>query len=250
MESRSNSRFPSRGLAAWCLFPAAALAAFVCTARADEAGESNVEELFLSDMAYTQEQGEIQLTLELGRLDEADGRRTDAAVELEYGLSDAVQLSIGAPYTVYDDALGPTRRFGDLEAGLAVRLLRTGRHALTAALEVGYPAWDNGPDTDDSLEWEPSLHYSVSLDGVQLHAGLGAEIESGETEFSYHMAAVLPGDSVSAVVESSIADDAVFLVPGLVIHTFGDGQYNIGVPLGLGTSSGDWGLLMKAVWEW
>lgn len=213
-----------------------------------DAPESSIEELFLSENAYTQEAGETQLSLGADFADTDDLQRTGLSLELEYGLSDRVQVSLGVPYTLHEDG-APDGEFGELEAGVGVRLWGTDRQIVSFALEVGFPTGSEEPGEEDDVEWEPGLFYGAALGGIELHAGVGAELESGESELNYHAAMVMPGRMLSTVVESTISDDETYLLAGVVVDFSAEGQLNLGVPVGLGRSSGDWGVLLAATWE-
>lgn len=222
------------------------LAGGICQA---EEAESAIEELFLNEVAYTQERGEYQLTLGVDFFEEDAFERSELSMELEFGLTDRLQVSIGAPYSLHDDAPGSTREFTEVEIGAALRLIETGSQVLSFSVEAGIPTGDAEPGEDSDTEWEPSLTYGAALSGIELHAGLGAEIEDGDTEFNYYAALVVPGNTISTIIESSVDDDTSYIVPGLQLAFDDDRVVGMGVPIGVGRSADDWGFVLNAVWE-
>ncbi len=210
--------------------------------------EALTQELPLSETAFAQERGELQITFGTTLFDEADdGDRTTTSLGLEYGVGDALQLSIELPYAFVRSGEGNLRGIGDVRMGVLATVVETESSIFSAALEVGLPSGDESDELGEGqLEWEPSLRYASAFGEGQLHLGLAGEFSDGASGLATSAAFVRPVGAFAAVLEFSGSigngEKTAFFSPGLVFEGPGGIEAGLGLPLGLTAESADWGI--------
>jgi hypothetical protein len=137
------------------VFPSALLPALVDTLgrpiAADGERETSrplLEELFLSEVIYPQDRGEMQVStgLELER----DGRRSRFSVplQIEYGITERLQMELSMPYE--HDGATDESGIGNVGVGVLYQLARDESDALRFALgaEFAFPSSSAGVGID------------------------------------------------------------------------------------------------------
>ena len=167
------------------------LAGHAASADDEDEGEFEVQEvLFLLEEAYTQEDAETQVGLSL---DFGDGDDWSLEAEVEYGLSDRLQLVFEAPIETDDsgDAV-----FGDIEFGVDYAVLKDEGHGLAPELTFGMAFV--APTSSEESDWrlEPSARLSKMVtEGVFVHALVSGEyrLEGDDSEWEEWSAGAAAG---------------------------------------------------------
>jgi hypothetical protein len=202
-------------------------------ARAEELEAENgmveevVQELFLGEAVYPQEQWELQATAAGGWVHETARDGLEAALELELGLTDRLQLAVEAPLAYRRDRFGHDAGLGNVALALMYNVAnsRNDGLAMSLGLEAAAPSATDGVG-EEAVLLEPFAIGYLALESLALNASLSVEIavapEGGETEVGGELtlAALLPrGDlaptfEVGAGLEDGVA--AFLFAPGLV----------------------------------
>jgi hypothetical protein len=165
-----------------------------------------VEELFVGALAFTQERGEVQVATALATNRLAGGHATAIPADVEFGLTDAIQLEFH----------GTAARRAPL-SGWSTPLTRGASIGITAVRH----AWNHG------------LHIGVSIDApIQWNASDGEDAKSTRVQFETpalllgwdlqrvggaHLFAKLTGAGARCSDESDIAADDAPCVLGVVV---------------------------------
>jgi hypothetical protein len=144
----------ARGLRVAGLLAVAALAAPIA-AQGRSMPPRLIEEPFLGDLAFTQERGEIQITSLMRAAGSAADRTARIPLEIEYGFTDWLELSVETGGLHY---ARPSGWESPREFGLGVRY---GRHGLLPNLHASVT-------TEIETEKEEHERTSVVTSGVQL----------------------------------------------------------------------------------
>ena len=156
-----------------------------CVAYADDEaksadGEFEAHEvLFLLEEAYTQEKAETQIGI---GVDFDNGDDYEIEVEIEYGVTDALQLVLEAPFEK-DGSDG--LEFGRLEFGADLAVLKDEGTGVTPQITFGLAF---GAPTGDARGWlvEPSLRFAKMVsDSLFVHTLFAAEyfVEDGTSRW-------------------------------------------------------------------
>jgi len=199
---------------------AAALAAGRAAAQRPARGEplpQFAQELFLAEVVYPQERGEVQLTLD-SRVE--DGTHTRALAE--YGVTDRLQLSLDTP-VLERSADGDEDAYA---AGVLYALLSSARpFSLSVSLEASF-ARGTAP------QWEPALVAARGWGRVQLHGTAAGELNGEDQALWGALAGLVDLGRATPTLElvhSAEHDD--FVVPGLFVHPRESAEIGAGVPV-------------------
>jgi hypothetical protein len=239
------------------LFVLTALLLLPGAARGQEGEESApelVQDFFLLDAVYPQEQGEWQLSLAptLDRGDEEDVLTTEAS--FEYGITDRLQVEGTVPYVSLDPEDGETASgLGDAELGVlyAVRkpLLPL---AISTGLEVTLPTGDEDEDLGEGeTRGGPFVLVARQVGAAQVHGGLSLSFGGG-TEVEGGVAAVAPAGPLRVTLElagESGDEDELRLAPGLLFPVGEGDEIGIAFAAGLTSATPDWAILVRGVWS-
>ncbi|MBX2852917.1 MAG: transporter [Phycisphaeraceae bacterium] len=234
-----------------------ALLITVCTAVpafADDADEHDgpaplLEELILGESAYTQEQGEFQTTIGFTFDREDDEKQSTLSLEMEYGITDWLQVGFEVPYQWIDtEADG----FSDIEFSAAARLFNQDGLTLTAVGELALPTGDEDDELGEGdTAYEAMLLGAWNQGRAEVYGGVGFEFtESDNSEVSYFLAGAIEACDPFALVlelagEHADGEDEVRLSPGIRMLLSEDSQLILGVPLGISDDAADWGISVK-----
>lgn len=232
-------------------------------ARADDDDEGDheggfaglVEELFAVELAQPQEAAEFQITLATGFSSGDLGERLDGVLEVEFGLTDWLQISAGLPAAAAWPP-GPgdaTAGLGDVEVGALAAFSPSPAVILALAVEAGLPTGEPAVGAEGEWRAEPSLRAAVDLAPVQLHGivalGIGDELE---IEAGLGAAiGVAPSWVVSFEALAEAEDEALSarLVPGVAWVGLDDIELGVGGVVFVGDAAADWGAVARFVAE-
>lgn len=218
-----------------------------------ESADGLVEELLLGGLPFSQERNEFQLTLSTEMLSRDEAYTTDTVLEIEYGITDSLQIGVELPYRVLDakesgesDADG----VGDIELEALWNLFNDGVFVASISTGVGLPTGDEDRELGEGeVEYEIMILCAIVLENIEIYAGIGGEFTDDEEAFVY--SAGLAVDFVSAVGLVEIAgayggeEEEVYISPGISFEVMDDIDLVLGVPIGLTSESADWGLTFR-----
>ena len=204
----------------------AALAAGRAAAQRTARGEplpQFAQELFLAEVVYPQERGEVQLTLD-SRVE--DGTHTRALAE--YGVTDRLQLSLNTPVLERGAGGGEEDAY---EAGVLYALLPSAQpFALSASLEASF-ARGTAP------QWEPALIAARGWGRVQLHGTVAGELNGEDQALWGALAGLVDLGRATPTLELvHSAEHEDYVVPGLFVHPRESAEIGAGVPVCLSCS--------------
>jgi len=245
---------------------------------ADE--EATHDFLFLTDEAYVQEEGEWQFGVSIGYWDrvadddageDALQHSVSAALEIEYGITERLQIELELPYLSHKAEETTASGIGDAEVGSGYAIVREtdSLPAVTAGIEFSLPTGDEDRDMGaGAWGYEGFVAVSKHISDLFLHASIsygrtddaiGEEGKVDESEIGYRLAVVrtlneginliveLGGESereVDAAGESETAD-TLYFVPGIQWECDAEWNLGLGIPVGLTDDSADWGGILK-----
>lgn len=199
----------------------------------------------MTDSVFPNEQGELQPTVAADwQRHPLDSWNALLSVEIEYGITDRLQVSAGIPWaTVHDADEGDRSGAGDFSAEVLYNLIPVTRPlALSLAAEVTLPT---GDESRDLGEGEEALEVTMILAGAagdfQWHLNIGSEWTQEETALLYSVAVlraptwrwsnVVPTLELSG--ESAEGVHQLHWTPGLHWNPSENSGLGLGIPLGL-----------------
>lgn len=175
------------------------------------------QELFLVETVYTQDRGEVQLTLHSRLQDETHTRLLG-----EYGITDRFQLSLTTP--AVEGNGGDEERAWELGA-LYGLVPGQSPVALSAGLELGLAP-------DDAPQWEPVAIAARQWGPVQVHASAGTELHAAADAFFAGLGVMLDAHRLTPTLEFAwSASEHEYLVPGVFVHPRRGVEAGFGLPL-------------------
>jgi hypothetical protein len=208
-----------------------------------------IQEFFMSDAVRSQEKGELQVTLA------SDSRRrmgSNAELELEYGLTNRLQISAELPYGITpgneegEDLPG----WSSIRIGTLYQIIRSDR---PFALSVGIMA-EVPVRPGDELGIQPTILVAKSFRRLQIHASALADITEGRPELEYNLASVYPVKrrwfpTLEFNGRRAGAMNSFYVTPGLYRHLRHRVEIGIGSPLGAGGIASRAGVVAVMSWE-
>lgn len=219
---------------------------------------NTINELFQSNVVYTQEQNELEVTFRLAYLNGADSDHWLLPIELEYGITDNLQVEV--EWTVYarDDPDIDTSAdgVGDFSLGLQYSWLKIGNKPLHAAvaLEVVFDTGDDDLElNEEGTVWEPYLVVASRpefLMGIEAFIEIGGEISSEESENYFNFGGYYRafGNQLLSL-EYNYEEDARYLTPGLMKRWQNGWEAGMGIPVGLNDDSDDFRVIFILIYE-
>lgn len=197
-----------------------------------------LEEFFLARNAHPQARNEVQVTWTLDRHRDGDVKSTTVGLELEYGITDRLQIEGEVPWQRLRRHDEPaTTRWGDVEAGLLYAFARGPRRMLSAGADLELPTADDEPAREErGAEVAPFVIVGATVGRSEVHASLSYGL-GGARDLSYHLAAVAPFRHWRGTLElnGQRQDGAtsVRLTPGVVWKGLRGWEVGVAVPVGL-----------------
>jgi len=202
----------------------------------------------------SEEQTELQLTVDAaafrGRGSSMDGK--SAGLDIEYGLTDRLQLGFEAPYGIQSTSTSETpTSWSSADISILYQFIR-GNHpfALSGAMGVNAPLTARGGD----LGYEPELLIAKAWGRFQIHTSFVPELGGDDTSLEYNVAAVrpIPHHWIPTLEFNGRRDAGVnsfYVTPGIYKHLPHRFEAGFGVPLGAGPHSNSVGVIFKMTWE-
>lgn len=217
----------------------------------------NINELFQSNVVYTQEADELQLTLRPVYLNSADSDHWLLSVETEYGITDALQVEI--EWTAYARDVPDTEPsvdgVGDLSIGAQYSWLNLGDKPLhvAIALEVVFDVGDDDLElNEEDTVWEPFVVVASSLDflmGIEAFVEIGGEISSEESETYFNIGGYREWGYQLLSLEYNYEEEERYLTPGISKRWQSGWEAGIGIPVGLNDESDNYRVILLLIHE-
>jgi hypothetical protein len=251
--------------------------------RADEIEEKTkqqpVQELFRTDLVYTQEAGELQFKLAATFRRERGADVSEIPISVEYGLTDAWQVEVEWSALIQrNPKTGRTNRgIGDLEFGTQYSFLNICGSSFHAAprFSVQLPSASiNKELTEGFVEYEPSLILArdfPELCNTQFFAQIGLGLvqrvkepadardrEPAAHEFAWSTGFFVPFTHWVASVELNGSNNRwnhggevnqIYLTPGCVWKLSRSAEMGLGVPIGLNRGSDCFRIIAQLIYE-
>jgi hypothetical protein len=207
-----------------------------------------VQEFFMSEAVRCQEKGEFQLTFSTSTRQRV-GRTT--GLQVEYGLTDTLQLNLELPGTNFRSDYAPAhRQWSSVNAGFLYSFRRNEHpFALSAAMMFEFPVQPN-----ERLSYEPGILFAKIFRKIQVHASLFSEIAETKPSLDYNIASVysikhrwFPTFEFNGRRRGT--ENVFYLTPGLYRHHGERVEIGAGVPIALGGVAAPFGVVAKMNWE-
>ncbi|MGD0157283.1 MAG: hypothetical protein ABSB50_14390 [Terracidiphilus sp.] len=212
-----------------------------------------IEEFFLSEAVRSEERTELQLTVSgaafRGRGGSMDGSSAD--FDIEYGLTNRLQLGFEVPYGIQSRLASETPvSWSTADISLLYQFIQ-GNHpfALSGAMGVNAPLSSRG-----DLSYEPELLIAKAFGTLQIHTSLIPELGGDDTSLDYNLAAVRPFNhrwipTFEFNGRRNAGVNSFYFTPGIYRHLPHRFEMGLGVPVGAGEHSNPVGVIFKATWE-
>ncbi len=184
-----------------------------------------------------------------GRGSSMDGK--SAAIDVEYGLTDRLQLGLEAPYGIQST---PTSEipvsWSTADLSLLYQFIR-GNHpfALSGAMGVNAPLTSRG-----DLSYEPELLTAKAFGTLQIHTSVIPELGGGDTSLEYNAAAVRPFPhhwipTLEFNGRRNAGVNSFYVTPGIYKRLPHRLEIGVALPTGIGRHSSPVGAVFKMTWE-
>lgn len=212
-----------------------------------------VEDFFLSEALRSEEQGELQLSVNgitfRGHGSAADGKSVD--LDMEYGITQRLQLGMEMPYGIQSTASSELPvSWSTTNANALYQFIRSNHpFALSTGIGVNLPLTFRG-----NASVEPELLVAKAFGKLQIHTSFIPELNKDEESLAYNVAAVRPFEhSLRPTLEFSGRRNgdvnSFYVTPGMYKHLPHRVEIGVGVPLGTGSKSSPVGVVIKMTWE-
>ncbi|HTF90534.1 MAG TPA: hypothetical protein VK843_19105 [Planctomycetota bacterium] len=215
---------------------------------------SMLEELFLSDLIYPQERGELQISTGLWLGFDRGERRTVLPLVLEWGMTDDLQLELLLPYV--DDSDWDVSGIDEVGVGALVQIAKDaqGGPQLAVGADVTFLDAHSG-----EVDWsvEPFALFYRAGEALDLNAGLGLSLSEADGEWDTGALGALAfikdlgpcTGSFEVLGEQEDGDLALSAAPGLSWR-WGDYEFGCAVAVGLTDAAADVQVLFTLTREW
>ena len=241
--------------------------------------EGLIQEVFLSELVYPQEEGEIQFTLAPRYRSSDESEIYEVPLTIEYGLTDAWQVELAWTAFVHrgNSIESSTAGIGDLEIGTKYSFMNLGGtdfHA-AAGIEVSFPTGDVDRELSEGfIEYELFVIMAKDFPNLaNLHlftqAGIGLmqrvrspseedDLEPAAHEAFLNVGLFIPWDSIRFTAEVSWnsnkwnhggTESFLVFAPGLVWSFPKGWEAGFAVPFGLNENADNFQLIGHLIFE-
>jgi len=238
-----------------------------------------VQEVFIGEVVYPQERGEIQFTVAPQFRDNDSEQLLEFPITLEYGITDSWQLELEwvAYARIFPEDDRNKNGIGDLELGTKYSFMNIGGSDFHTALgfEIGFPTGDIDDDISQSegfIEFEPFIVLAKDLPRLKdshLFTQVGfsysnkirnTEENAGDSDNSFGLLVnagyIFPIYDFRLTTEFNYEgewnggerEDEIFITPGLILVA-GDWEFGFGVAAGLSEDSDNYRLIGMITYE-
>jgi hypothetical protein len=195
-----------------------------------------LEEFFLAGNAHPQDRHEVQVTWTLDHGREDDRNSTSAAVEVEYGITDRLQLEGEIPWQrVHARGEPAVTGWGEPELGLLYAIARGPRRLLSAGVDVELPD-DEGEGADRSAGVTPYLIAGRRIGRGEVQAAFAYDLRRTH-DLAYDVAGVGARGHWRGTLEMNgrreEGGSSLRLTPGVMWKGLRAYEVGIALPLGL-----------------
>jgi len=244
-----------------------ALVAFLVSACRAPGGETDrsasfeqpIQEVFLSELVYPQEERETQISIAV-QYENNDDDAYRTPLSLEYGITGAWRIEL--EWDAYADheraGGGRTAGTGDVEIGTAYSFMNLGGSDVHAALgsSVTLPTGDDDRELGEGeTTYEPYGVVAMDtplLPRSQVFTQLGTELNDGAPEWFWNIGFFVPFDHRNRYVlttEFNWTEEERYLTPGVVFNLPGTWELGVGAPIGLTSEADDYRVILFLTFE-
>jgi len=178
-----------------------------------------------------------------------DGKSAD--LDIEYGLTDRLQLGVEAPYKIQstDYSEIPTS-WSTADFSVLYQFIR-GNHPFALCAEMGV----NAPLTSrGDWSYEPEVLIAKAFGKLQIHTSVVPELGSDDKSVEYNVAALRPiAHHLIPTLEfngrRSGGVNSFYITPGIYKHLPHRLEMGAAMPMGVGKYSSPVGAVFKMTWE-
>ena len=243
----------------WLLQPRTAVAqtpSSLSAAHTSSAGNvmpEYIQDFFLSEAVRSQDRGELQLTAAamVRRKNQTAADGSSVALDVEYGLTDRLQVSAELPYGIHST---PTSEipasWSTVGTGVLYQFIRSSHpFALSAGAGVDLPVNSRG-----EAGFAPEVLMAKVFGVVQVHASFQPDISKDNTSLAYNVAAVAPWPhhlypTLEFNGRRGGAVNSFYVTPGLYRRLPRRLELGVGIPVGASPRSSPIGAVFKMTWE-
>ena len=219
-----------------------------------------LNELFLSDTASSQDEGEWQISVipQYGKNER--GKQFSVPVEIEYGITD--QLQVEFEYTPYikvdNDSEGSQSGNGNVEVGFQYSWPDFNDSGLTIALLYSHEFAEGdrevigeaGEDLDDEDNISIVIARAIKGNGsTQAFIQIGNELEGSENEAYINLGIYGQFHSYVLSGELNWSDDQSFITPGITWKVADGWEFGVGTAIGI-EGEEDIKVISNMLYEW
>jgi hypothetical protein len=221
------------------------------------------EELAVTRSIVTQERDELQVSPLFRFFRLTDEKRTTEGADLEYGLTDRLELDTEVPYVwsnPFDDSA--VNGIGDVEVALRYGVIdyRTQAFGLTAGLGFSTPTGNRLKDLGEGrLGVEPFFTASQRIGPVNAQLNVGwhrAVTNAGDepkNEYEYNVALLYPIRQCFVVLEgngeTTSQNTKYYVTPELIWKPSKQLELFVAVPIAVTHAAGDYGVVVGVTLE-
>lgn len=212
-----------------------------------------IEDFFLSDAVRSEDRNELQITVAAidSRRNGSAADGSSVALDLEYGITDRLQLALDLPYGLQStDSSELPPRWSTVTTGLLYQFIRSDHpFALSAGADAGLPLNGQG-----DASFQPFLLMAKTFGVTQVHASVEPEIGSGESSLEYNLAAVRPWPhhlypTFEFNGRRNAGVNSFYLTPGLYRRLPHRLEIGLGAPVGASPHSSRIGVVFNVTLE-
>jgi hypothetical protein len=184
-----------------------------------------------------------------GRGSAMGGKSAD--LDIEYGLTDRLQLGLEAPYGIDSTPTSEIpESWSTADVSLLYQFIR-GNHpfALSSSMGVNAPLTSRG-----DVSYEPELLIAKAFGTLQIHISVIPELGGDDTSLEYNAAAVRPFPhhwipTLEFNGRRNAGVNGFYVTPGIYKHLPHRFEMGIAMPAGIGRFNSPVGAVFKMTWE-
>lgn len=216
-----------------------------------------VDQLFTGQTVYSEEKGNLQLSLSGAHERDGSQRFNEVTARAEYGVTDRLQFQAELPYQVADrtGSFSADKNVGNVEVGALYSIMRgSAPISLSAAMDVQIPVGHQSAISDNRGSSEtllkPSIIAAKDFSGTQVHSSIQAELGGADRALNYNVGAVRQFGSWSPTVEmaAQTMDNRApefYATPGVYYNFSNRAELGVGAPIGLNAPAEDAQIMAK-----
>ena len=228
----------------------------------DEEGRDRQREIdraIVGGTAVLVDQGELQFTIGASFEEEDDQETVELFAEIEYGVTDWLEVGIQVPYLFVDAKTSDENDVDGLsDITLSFSLAMLVEYPFLVSFTLDTNVTNGNEKRSDQLGettmiWEPSIAVEVALGDAELVLEVGGEFAEGISVFNYEATLAVPfGEIIPSIgIEGSLdgREKTLSVVPGIGLPITENIELAIEVPIGLTHFTANWQVAFELTFE-